>query len=87
MSKTITITLYSPKEIWEKFWDRFFWPRRKKCAEWCEWGKITLNQELFGDVLCNEEGLDLDTATRIELAMKEKIKQVFKRMESLMSTP
>ena len=25
MSKEITITLYSPKELWEKFWDRFFW--------------------------------------------------------------
>ena len=24
MSKKITITLYSPKELWEKFWDRFF---------------------------------------------------------------
>lgn len=87
MSKTINITLYSPEELWKKFWNRFYWPRRKQCAEWCEWGECVMKQEIISDVLCREEGLDLDTAVRLELAMKEKIEQVFEQMKTLIATP
>ena len=87
MSKTITITFYSPKELWEKFWNRFYWPRRKQCAEWCEWGEYVMKQEIISDVLCHDEGLDIDTSVRLELAMKEKIEQVFEQMKTLIETP
>lgn len=30
----LEFTLYNPKELWTKFWNRFYWPRRKQCAEW-----------------------------------------------------
>lgn len=87
MSKTITITFYSPKELWEKFWNRFYWPRRKQCAEWCAWGKESMKHEIISNVLCNDEGLDIDTSIRLELAIKDKIEKVFKQMENLIVTP
>lgn len=86
MSKKITINLYNPKELWEMFWNRFFWPRRKECARWCDWGIFVMKQEI-SDVLYQEEGLDKDTAIRLELAVKEKIEQVFKQMETLIALP
>ncbi len=51
MSKKITITFYNPKELWEMFWDRFFWPRRKQCAEWCEFGRYQMEEEIMSEVL------------------------------------
>lgn len=88
MSKTITITLYSPKEIWEKFWDRFFWPRRKQCAEWCEFGRYYMEEEIMSEVLDRvDKVLDTDDMIRLKMAIKDNIEQVFKRMETLMVTP
>ena len=37
--KKITITFYSPKELWRMFWNRFFWLRRKVCAAWMDYEK------------------------------------------------
>ena len=33
----IKISVYSPKELWNKFCNWVFWPRRKKCVEYCEY--------------------------------------------------
>ena len=81
MSKEITITLYSPKELWEKFWNRFFWPRRKQCAEWCEYGRYCMEEEILSEVL------DTGDMIRLEMAIKDRIKTVFERMKKLMETP
>ena len=88
MSKEITITLYSPKELWEKFWNRFFWPRRKQCAEWCEYGRYCMEEEIMSEVLDKvDKVLDTDDMIQLELALKDNIETVFKRMETLMKTP
>lgn len=87
MAKEITIKFYNPKELWEKFWNRFYWPRRNKCAEWCEWGEFVMKEEIINNVLCHEERLDIDTAVRLELAIKDKIENVFKQMEMLIKKP
>lgn len=88
MSKEITITLYSPKELWEKFWNRFFWPRRKQCAEWCEYGRYCMEEEILSEVLDKvDKVLDTGDMIQLELALKNKIETVFKRMETLMKTP
>lgn len=88
MSKKITITIYSPKELWEKFWDRFFWPRRVKCAEWCEFGRYEIERVVVSEVLDKvDKVLDTDDMIQLELALKNKIETVFKRMETLMKTP
>lgn len=87
MAKEITIKFYNPKELWEKFWNRFYWPRRNKCAEWCEWGEVVMKEEIINNVLCHEERLDMDTAVRLELAIKDKIENVFKQMEMLIKKP
>ena len=44
--KKITITLYSPKELWQKFWNWAFWPRRKECAEWIDFANGTIESDL-----------------------------------------
>lgn len=87
MAKEITIKFYNPKELWRMFWDRFYWPRRNKCAEWCEWGEAVMKDEIINSVLCKEEGLDMDTAVRLELAIKDKIENVFKQMKMLIMKP
>ena len=48
MSKRISfsITLYSPKELWNKFWNRVFWPRRKQCAEWCDFAAGCIENDI-----------------------------------------
>lgn len=51
--KTIKIEfkLYSPKELWIMFWNRFFWPRRKQCAEWMDLMEYRLNNALVEEVI------------------------------------
>lgn len=41
------ITLYSPKELWAMFWNRFFYPRRKQCAEWCEYYASLMDSKMI----------------------------------------
>lgn len=54
MAKTIKITIYNPKELWIKFCNWVFWPRRKKCAEWIDFTKGTLESDL-ADVFINNK--------------------------------
>ena len=89
--KTITINIYSPKELWVKFWNRFFWPRRKKCVEWIEYGQCAVEHAIINDVLCNTEELgidiDLNELTKLELAIKPKITEAFDRLKKVITTP
>lgn len=52
--KKITITLYSPKELWRKFWNRFFWPRRKQCSEWMDIFEVDLHKAIVLDIIESE---------------------------------
>ena len=47
----IKINLYSPKELWVKFWNRFFWPRRKECAEWIDLLEVKLEYAIIHDII------------------------------------
>ena len=90
MSKkiTITFTFYNQKELWKKFWDRFFWPRRKQCAEWCEYGRYCMEDEILSEVLGKvNKVLDTGDMIRLEMAIKDGIKTVFEKMKILMETP
>jgi len=77
MAKTIKITFYNPKELWVMFWNWAFWPRRKKCAKWCEYYHETLIC-LMSDIFDKYEkcgsiksDVALDLASEIELASKK----------------
>lgn len=91
--KTIELkfTLYTPKELWTKFWNRCFWPRRKICAEWMEFGQVIVENAVISDVICKTEELgidiDTDTAEKLELAIRPKIKECFDRLTELITKP
>lgn len=76
--KTIKINLYSPKELWIKFWNKFYWPRRKQCAEWIDLLKVRLEDAIIIDIIINgfyNKGLmGDDLAESLELAIRSAIK-------------
>ena len=89
--KTIKINVSSPKELWAKFWNRVFWPRRKKCVEWIEYGQYEVEHAIINEVLCNTEelGIDIDfnELTKLELAIKPKITEAFDKLKKVITTP
>lgn len=91
IKKSFTITFYSPKELWVKFWNRFFWPRRKQCAEWLEYGQSEIEYAIIHEVLCNTEELgidiDFDELKKLELAIKPKITEVFDKLRKVITIP
>lgn len=91
MAKTIKITFYNPKELWAMFWNWAFWPRRKKCAEWCECYHQNL-MYLMSDIFdkCEKSGsiksdVALDLASKIELASKKTANEIAKLMSEPMN--
>jgi hypothetical protein len=91
MAKKITITLYSPKELWVKFWNRFFWPRRKKCAEWLDFGQCEVEYGIINDVLCKADELGItindEELEKLELAIKPKITEAFDKLRIVITEP
>ena len=91
MAKKITITLYSPKELWVKFWNRFFWPRRKQCAEWLDYGQYEVEYAVIHDVLCKTEELGItindEELEKLELAIKPKITEAFDKLRIVITEP
>lgn len=88
---TITFTFYSPKELWVKFWNRFYWPRRKQCAEWMDYGQVNLEHAIIHNILCKtkELGINIDRneLVKLELAIKTKISQVFDDLKKIITAP
>lgn len=91
MSKKITITLYSPHELWVKFWNRFFWPRRKLCAEWLDYGQSVVEDAVIHDVLYKTEELGItindEELINLELAIKPKITEAFDKLRKVITEP
>ena len=89
--RTIKINIYTPKELWAKFWNRFFWPRRKKCAEWLGYGQGLVEHGVINDVLCKAEELglniDFDTAVKLELLIRPKIDEAFEKLNKVITCP
>lgn len=88
---TFTISLYSPKELWRMFWNRFFWPRRKECAAWMEYGRCLMEDAIIRDVICEtgKHGIIIgdEEAEKLEKAIRPKIAETFARIEELISKP
>lgn len=86
MAKEIKITFYTPRELWVKFWNRFFWPRRKKCVEWLDLLEVNLVREIndkmlidkynagvIGETLVDDLDVEIRTIIKIEI---DKLKKV-----------
>lgn len=89
MSKEIKITLYNPKELWKMFCNRVFWPRNKKCTEWCEYYDGVLDSHIC-DILQQavNDGLIKDEAAEsLEIKLKHANAEVAELTASLMSKP
>ena len=91
MAKTIKITLYTPKELWVKFWNWAFWPRRKICAEWMEVMQVWLENKIISDILIGkyyrQEILSEAAVDSLELDIKAAIEDECEKMAKLMSKP
>lgn len=91
MAKEIKITLYTPRELWVKFWNKFFWPRRKQCAEWLEYGQCEVEYGIVRDVLykAEEYGINLSDkdCEKLELLIKSKISEGFDKLKKVITIP
>jgi hypothetical protein len=89
MSKEIKITLYTPKELWKLFCNRVFWPRNKKCTEWCDYYDGVLDSDIV-DILQQavKDGLITDEAAEtLEIKLKEANDATSKLTAKMMSEP
>lgn len=89
MAKTIKITIYNPKELWRMFCNWVFWPRHKKCIQWCDYYDGVLDAQIV-DILMDEynKGTITDeTEERLEIALKHANYEVSKLTAELMSKP
>lgn len=89
MAKTIKITFYNPKELWRMFCNWVFWPRHKKCTQWCDYYDGVLDAQIV-DILMDEynKGTITDeTEERLEIALKHANYEVSKLTAELMSKP
>ena len=89
--KKITITLYSPKELWKKFWNRVFWPRRKECAEWMEILQVKLVEAIICNIIIgkyfNSCYIDETTSENLEKDITKAIHEVCSNMKEEISKP
>lgn len=90
MAKTIKITLYTPKELWAKFCNWVFWPRRKQCADWLDLLEVRLKDEIISQMLIDKynSGLIGDTLVDdLDVEIKAIIEREINNMKELMSKP
>ena len=91
MAKTVKITFYNPKELWRMFWTKFFWPRRKKCAEWVDLTQGLLESDIISDILIgkyyNQGLIEEKVAEDLELDVRKAIEDCCERTKKVMSTP
>jgi len=90
MAKTIKITFYSPKELWRVFWNRVFWPRRKKCAEWCDFFEGVAESEIGNivyDFCSKRDDITDDEYNQFWGEIRAVLLQVSTKTAELMSEP
>ena len=86
----IKINIYSPKELWVKFWNRVFWPRRKQCSEWMELVEVKLEKAIITDIIIDyfNKGLLGDSMTdQLELETKQAIHAVCENVKQVICKP
>ena len=89
MAKKIEITFYNPKELWRMFWNRVFWPRRKKCADWCDYFEGVAESEIGNIVytFCQKHNISDDEFMSLNGEIRATLMQVSTRTAQLMSDP
>ncbi len=90
MAKTIKITLYTPKELWKKFCNWVFWPRRKQCSEWLDLLRVNLEHKIISEMLIDKynAGVIGDTLVDdLDIEIKSIIKKEINEMKEVMSKP
>lgn len=90
MAKTIKIILYTPKELWTKFCNWVFWPRRKQCSEWLDLLKVNLENEIISKMLIDKynTGVIGDTLVDdLDVEIKSIIEKEIDKMKKVMSEP
>ena len=91
MAKTVKITFYNPKELWRMFWTKFFWPRRKKCAEWVDFMQAIIESAIISDILIgkffNQGLIEEKTAEDLELDIRKAIEDCCKKTKKVIVTP
>lgn len=91
MAKTIKMTFYSPKELWQRFWTWAFWPRRKVCAEWIDSMQVLLEERIVSDLLIgkyyNGNVLSEATVNSLDIDIKEIIGKTSKEMKKVIRQP
>lgn len=73
------------------FWTKFYWPRRKKCAEWMESTQYLLESRIVSDLLIdkyyNGNVLSEATVESLEIDIKAIIKETCDEMKKVMCEP
>lgn len=90
MAKTIKITFYNPKELWQRFWTWAFWPRRKMCSTWVDYARDLIKQDAANIVFEYKiSGLIVSDKDADELynSLVKKVDEHMDRMEELMTKP
>ena len=89
MAKTIKITIYNPKELWLMFCNWVFWPRHKKCTEWCDYYDGVLGAKVVEilEAECKDGFISDDAAERLEVAIKSASQEVSEATAEMMSKP
>ena len=88
--KTITINIYSPKELWTRMLNWLFWPRRKKCAEWIEVLQVGLTHSIINEIIIPryDQGImGSSLAEDLEISIREAIDEKCQILKELMSKP
>lgn len=87
--KKVTVTFYSPKELWRMFWNWAFWPRRKKCAEWMDYAQGIIESDL-SDVFINNKHMIVQEyweSDELFQACITVVNDCLKKTEKFMSEP
>lgn len=90
IKKTFTITFYSPRELWVRFWNRFYWPRRKQCAEWMDLVEVKLHNAIIHDIVMEyyDKGkIGYSLAEDLELTIEQAIKDVCSDVKRIITKP
>lgn len=87
MAKKVEFMIYSPKELWVKFCNWVFWPRHKKCSEWCDFYNGVLDAKIV-EILTSENmkgNISDDAAEELEVMLKSANSEVSVKTAELMS--
>ena len=91
MAKTVKITFYTPKELWKMFWTKFFWPRRKACAEWVDFTQGLLESDIISDIIIgkyyNQGLIEEKVVEDLEIDVRKAIEECCKKSKKVIVTP